>query len=101
MRHIGDDYYEFKCKCGDFVLVRLGDTIHYSDVFLCSKCGENFQTTQFGKKLNALICELCRARLTGDIPGVYFPTIHEDGEATIICVDCLCLDDNNEKWKKR
>lgn len=98
MKHIGDDYYEFTCPCGEVVLVRLGDEIHMGmGVLFCATCGKDHPTFKFGKKDERVICDLCRERI--DEVDDLFPTEHDDGEIRSLCQRCRRLDWDGEEWK--
>jgi hypothetical protein len=32
MKHIGDNYYQFKCTCGENILLQGGDIIHHNKI---------------------------------------------------------------------
>lgn len=100
MEHIGDDYFEFQCRCGETHLVRLGDVLHIgAEGFLCESCGRGGLTARFGERREDVICDICRCRMPSDGRWLEFFMEHEDGEQTALCPDCLMLGDDGENWK--
>lgn len=98
--YIGDNYYQFSCLCGQILLVQGGDHVHHhKNVILCGKCGQGYPTKQIGKKLDEIICEICRKRIKEPIEDIFFPITQEDGEVTSICKDCQMRDSEGEEWK--
>lgn len=92
MKHIGDDYFEFRCGCGENFLVRSGDLVNADHRgYLCGKCGKGTPTFRFGERSEDVICEICRARLPSDVWSD-FPETHEDGEKTVLCKACIDLE---------
>lgn len=98
MKHIGDDYFEFRCRCGENVLVRSGDLVCLDDWgFLCGGCGKGKPAVTFGERSEDVVCEICRTRMSPEVWNDFNET-HEDGERTALCRSCLDLG-GNEGWK--
>jgi predicted RNA-binding Zn-ribbon protein involved in translation (DUF1610 family) len=102
MKDIGDNYYQFRCPCGEEVLLRGGDHVHFQGKTpLCSMCGKDRPTKKVGEHKDEIVCEICRKRMPpqeGLVDG-FLPSIHPDGEVTIVCRECQMLDPEGEEWK--